>query len=353
MKECKNFQKGRGAQFNPANCYLSLSYERMHAEAIDEWEEAPRKTTFFKETSKTIVNKVTSPDLGMAYSLNPYQGCEHGCIYCYARNSHQYWGFSAGQDFEQKIVVKENAPALFRKFMEKKGRDVQPISISGNTDCYQPVERKLQLTRRILELALLYEQPVSMITKNALILRDRDLLEALAEKNLVMVYLSITGVDEQLRRCLEPRTASYRKRLQVLETLSAAGVPTGVMNAPIIPGLNDAQMPAVLKAAADAGALRAGYTLVRLNGAIGIIFEDWLKKTFPDRFDKIWHLIESCHAGQVNDSRWGHRMRGDGQMAATIAQQFAIHCRKNQLNVRPVVLDCSRFSPPGAQLRLF
>ncbi len=346
-------QKGRGAQTNPANRFLPTSYERLHREAIDEWEEEPLQTTFYQETPKTIVNKVDSPDLGMVYSLNPYQGCEHGCIYCYARNSHQYWGFSAGKDFEQKIVVKKNAPDLFRKFMEKKKREVHPVCISGNTDCYQPIERKLKLTRQLLALALDYNQPVSMITKNALILRDKDLLKALAERNLAMVYVSITALDETLRRLMEPRTAAYSKRLKVIAELSEAGVPTGVMNAPIIPGLNDQEMPGVLRAAAEAGALRAGYTMVRLNGEIGPIFKDWLQKAFPDRADKVWHHIQRCHAGQVNDSRWGKRMRGEGGMAENVAQQFKIHCRKNGLNKQRVMLDCSRFCVPGGQLRLF
>ncbi len=346
-------QKGRGAQFNPANRFLPTSYERLHPEAIDEWEEEPQKTTFYEETSKTIVNRVNSPDLGMEYSLNPYQGCEHGCIYCYARNSHQYWGFSAGKDFEQKIIVKKNAPALFKKFMEKKNREVHPVCISGNTDCYQPIERKLRLTRQILALALDYNQPVSMITKNALILRDKDLLKALAEKNLVMVYMSITALDETLRRLMEPRTAAYAKRLQVIGQLSREGVPTGVMNAPIIPGINDQEMPGVLRAAREAGACRAGYTIVRLNGEIGAIFKDWLQKAFPDRAAKVWRHIQNCHAGNVNDSRWGKRMRGTGGMAESVAQQFKIHCTKNGLNLKRVKLDCSRFCIPGGQLKLF
>ncbi len=353
MIENNDYLKGRGAQINPSNRYLSLSYGKVHAEAIDAWEEEPLKTVFLKEHPKTVVNKVASPDLGLEYSLNPYQGCEHGCIYCYARNSHQYWGYSAGKDFEQKIIVKENAPALFRRFLERKNWRPRPVSISGNTDCYQPAERKYKLTRQILEIALEYRQPVSLITKNALILRDKDLLAELAAKSLAMVYVSITGLDEKLRSRLEPRTATYRKRLQVIRELHTAGIPTGVMNAPIIPGINDHEMPSVLKAAKEAGALRAGYTIVRLNGEIGMIFKDWLEKNFPDRFGKVWHLIRGCHAGNVSDSRWGKRLRGDGAISKTIAQQFRIHCKKNALNLQPVRLDCSQFCRPGQQLSLF
>lgn len=290
----------------------------------------------------------------MAYSLNPYQGCEHGCIYCYARNSHEYWGYSAGLDFESRIVVKHNAPALLRKFFENKNWQPAPISLSGNTDCYQPVERKMKLTRQLLEICLDFRNPVGIITKNALILRDTDLLQELAARNLVCVYTSITAVDEKLRSLLEPRTATYKGRLQVLNTLSKKGIPTGIMNAPLIPGLNDTHMYDTLKAASEAGALWAGYTIVRLNGAIASIFKDWLYKTFPDRAEKVWHQIEACHDGQVNDSRPGTRMQGEGNFAEIIRQQFRLYCRKFHLNETRFEYDLSQFRRlKGGQLELF
>lgn len=281
-EEEKQYFKGRGAQVNPHNKFLKDVYVKEHDEGIDDWEESDRKTSFIFENSKTIVNKVDSPDVGMAYSLNPYQGCEHGCTYCYARNSHQYWGYSAGIEFERKIIVKKEAPALFKKFLEKKGWDATTISLSGNTDCYQPAERKFKLTRQLLEIALAYKQPIGMITKNSLILRDRDILQEMAKLNLCMVYVSINSLNEDLRQVMEPRTTTAKQRLKVVEELSKDGIPMGVMVAPLVPGLSDHEIPKILKAVANAGAIKAGYTVVRLNGAIGQIFEDWLQKNFPE-----------------------------------------------------------------------
>jgi DNA repair photolyase len=215
----ENYHKGRGAQFNPHNRFEQKDYVKQHDEGIDDWEDQPQKTTFIIGHPKSIVNKVDSPDLGMAYSLNPYQGCEHGCTYCYARNSHEYWGFSAGLDFERKIIVKTDAPELFKKFLEKKSWDASTISISGNTDCYQPAERKYRITRQLLEIALEYKQPIGMITKNALILRDTDLLAEMAKLNLVSAYMSINSLNEDLRSKMEPRTATSKQRLKVIEEL--------------------------------------------------------------------------------------------------------------------------------------
>ncbi len=229
------FEKGRGAQINPKNRFLKGEYVQEHAEAIDEWEHEKRHTEYILDDSKTLVNKVTSPDVGMMYSANPYQGCEHGCVYCYARNSHEYWGYSAGIDFESRIAVKKNAPALLRKFFENKSWEPATISLSGNTDCYQPIERRMKITRALLEICLEYRNPVGIITKNALVLRDLDIIKELASMNLVRVFTSITSLDEGLRQVMEPRTASYRSRLKVVETLSKEGVPTGIMNAPLIP----------------------------------------------------------------------------------------------------------------------
>ena len=345
--------KGRGAQINPNNKFVKNIYRKEHAEGIDEWEEADKKTSFIFENSKSVVNKVASPDVGMAYSLNPYQGCEHGCTYCYARNAHQYWGYSAGLDFERKIIVKKEAPLLFKKFLEKKGWEASTISLSGNTDCYQPAERKFKITRQLLEIALAYKQPIGMITKNSLILRDKDLLQEMAKLNLCMVYVSINSLNEDLRQKMEPRTTTANQRLKVVEELSKAGIPVGVMVAPLVPGLSDHEIPAVLKAVADAGAVRAGYTVVRLNGAVGELFEDWLRKNFPDRFDKVWNAIKSCHGGNVNDSRFGERMKGDGNIAKLISENFKLHCRLNNLNVREINLDHTLFKIPRAQMSLF
>ena len=351
--ENQDYMSGRGAQFNTSNKFLKNALAKEHPEGIDDWEEPNSKTVFIIGSSKSIVNKVESPDVGMAYSLNPYQGCEHGCIYCYARNSHEYWGFSAGLDFERKIIVKKDAPELFKKFLERKSWEVTPISLSGNTDCYQPAERKFKLTRQLLEIALAYKQPISMITKNALILRDLDILQEMAKLKLVSVYVSITSLDEKLRLKLEPRTTTAKQRLKIISELSKVGLPTGVMTAPMIPGLNDFEMPAILKASAENGALSAGYTVVRLNGVINQIFEDWLRKNFPDRFDKVWHMIQNCHNGNVNDSRFGTRMRGEGNFAEMIRATFKLHCRLNGLNETTIHLDRTLFKVPKAQMSLF
>ncbi|MBL7713078.1 MAG: PA0069 family radical SAM protein [Chitinophagaceae bacterium] len=323
---------GRGAQFNPQNRFLKGAYVQEFAEGIDDWEHDVRKTQYIFDESRTVVNEIKSPDVGMLFSANPYQGCEHGCIYCYARNSHEYWGYSAGLDFESRIVVKKNAAELLRKFFERKSWTPAPISLSGNTDCYQPIERKMKITRQMLEICLHYRNPVGVLSKNALILRDLDVLQELAKLKLVRVFSSITSLDEKLRLKLEPRTATYKGRLKVVETMAKHDIPTGIMNAPIIPGLNDDHMHDVLKAAAEAGAQWAGYTVVRLNGAIGPIFEDWLRKSFPDRADKVWNMISSCHGGNVNDSRFGQRMVGDGRIAELIRTQFSLYCKKFRLN---------------------
>jgi DNA repair photolyase len=350
----QQFRKGRGAQYNPQNRFESSSYIREHAEGIDDWEEEERQTNYIFDQSKTIVNEVKSPDVGMLYSINPYQGCEHGCIYCYARNSHEYWGYSAGVDFERRIVVKENAPFLLRKFFSNKNWTPAPVSLSGNTDCYQPIERKMKLSRQLLEICLEFRNPVGIITKNTLLLRDLDLLQELATRNLLTVYSSVTSVDDSFRLLLEPRTATYKNRLRMIETLSKHNIPTGIMNAPIIPGLNDMHMHDTIKAAADAGARWAGYTIVRLNGAIGPIFKDWLSKTFPDRASKVWNQIEACHGGQVNDSRLGTRMRGEGNIADIIKQQFSLYCKMYGLNKEKFNYDLSQFRRlQGNQLPLF
>jgi DNA repair photolyase len=348
----EEYFKGRGAQIRTDNKFLKAQYVTEHVEGLDEPLMSAPETQVFYETPKKIVNKVTSPDLGMMYSMNPYQGCEHGCIYCYARNSHEYWGFSAGIDFESKIIVKENAPALLEKCLLNPNWEAVPISVSGNTDCYQPLERKFEITRKILKVFAQYRHPVGMITKNSLITRDIDILSDLAKDNLVHVYISITTLNEELRRAMEPRTASAIKRLKTVEALAKAGVPVGIMNAPIIPGLNHHEIPDVLKAAADHGALSAGMTVVRLNGSIGKIFEDWLRKNFPDRFDKVWHQICELHGGNVNDSQFGRRMSGEGNFAEVIHQLFRVSKKKYLGDRKMPAIDLTKFRK-GGNLSLF
>ena len=289
------------------------------------------KTQYIEIFPKTILNKVNSPDIGMVYSMNPYQGCEHGCIYCYARNTHEYWGYSAGLDFERKILFKRNAPELLEQKLKSKNWKAQPIMFSGNTDCYQPIEKKLKITRKMLEVLYKYRHPVGFITKNSLILRDLDILTEMAKLRLVHVSISITSLKEETRRILEPRTASIKKRFETVKKLSENGVPVNVMMAPIIPAINSHEIFNLVKKASESGARSAAYTIVRLNGAIGEIFTDWVRKTFPERASKILHQIQDCHNGQLNDSRFGKRMRGEGTIAEQIALQFKIS-RKKFLN---------------------
>ena len=351
-EEIDDYFKGRGAQIKTENKFLKAQYVTEHVEGLDEPLLTAPNTQIFYESAKKIVNKVESPDLHGMYSLNPYQGCEHGCIYCYARNTHEYWGFSAGLDFESKIIVKQNAPALLEKFLIHPDWHATPIMLSGNTDCYQPLERKLEITRKLLVIFSKYRHPVGMISKNSLVTRDLDILSDLAKDDLVQVHISITTLNEDLRRVMEPRTASAKKRLMTVETLAKAGIPVGIMNAPIIPGLNHHEIPAVLKAAADHGALGAGMTMVRLNGSIGKIFEDWLKKNFPDRFEKVWHQISAVHGGNVNDSTFGRRMTGEGNYAEAVHQLFR-SAKKKYFNGRSMpALDLTKFRK-GGNLNLF
>src|ERR1700760_2790866 len=316
------FFKGRGAQVNTHNKFLKNKYVLDHIEGLDEPLLENTTTQIFEETPKKIVSESNSPDLSHMFSINPYQGCEHGCLYCYARNTHEYYGFSAGLDFERKIIVKRNAAQLLEEYLNKKNYKPVAMLLSGNTDCYQPQERKLKITRSLLQLFLLYRNPVSIITKNNVILRDLDIISELAKMNLVHVNISLTSLNEQLRQKLEPRTVTATGRLAVIQKLSELGVPVRVMAAPIIPGLNSSEIPDIIKAAADRGALSAGFTIVRLNGSIGEIFSDWIYKAFPDRAEKVLNMIKSCHAGNLNDSEFGRRMGGDGRLADSIHQLF-------------------------------
>jgi len=358
MEKEEIFTKGRGAQINIANKFTAHSHE-FRDDFLNycnmEGDEASNSKTLLIDTfPKTIVNKVISPDVGMGYSLNPYQGCEHGCIYCYARNSHEYWGFSAGVDFEQKILVKRNSVALLEKKLKSSRWKAIPIVLSGNTDCYQPTEKKLEITRELLKTFLKFKHPVGIITKNSLVLRDLAILKELAKDNLVQVHLSITSLNEDTRRLLEPRTATIKKRLETLEKLSEAGVPVSVMMAPIIPGINSHEILPLVKAISEKGALSVGYTMVRLNGAIGGIFSDWIKKALPDRADKVLHQIAECHGGNLNDSEFGRRMKGSGNIADQVAQQFKI-ARKMYLSGRAMPkLNCELHEQyKNGQMKLF
>lgn len=348
--------KGRGAQLNTGNRFLRHNLVTEHTEGLDEELLSNTATQVFIETPKKVVNKMNSPDIGMMNSLNPYQGCEHGCIYCYARNSHNYYGFSAGLDFERKIIVKPNAAELLRKHFNKKSYRPESIVFSGNTDCYQPLERKYRITRSLLEVCLEYKNPVGIITKNALILRDLDILRELAGHQLLHVMVSITTLNEDLRILMEPRTATAQNRLRAIEVLARNNIPTGVMTAPIIPGLNSDEIPEIIKAVAERGGVAAGYTIVRLNGEIATVFHDWLLRNKPEAADKIWNHIKACHGGQVNDSRFGIRMSGEGKMAESIRQLFHM-AKKKYLNNRTMpAYNFSLFKRPtqyGEQISLF
>lgn len=312
-------------------------------------------TRFLSVFPKTIVNKVTSPDVGMDFSINPYQGCEHGCTYCYARNSHEYWGYSAGVDFEQKILVKENAIELLRQKFESKNWKPTAITLSGNTDCYQPIERKLKITRQLIEVFYEYKNPLGIITKNALIQRDIDILSKMAGERLVKVAISVTTLNEDLRRKMEPRTATIKQRLETIEKLTDAGIYVGVMMAPIIPGLTSHEILPLVEEVARRGAKKVGYTMVRLNGAIAEIFADWVEATFPERANKILNQIAHAHGGKLNDSRFGTRMRGEGNYAEMVRNTMRIAREKFLPAHLPFEYDYSLFRRPsaGGQLNLF
>ena len=346
--------KGRGAVEQVPNRFLRTHYGVAHWEGIDEVEEEVQQTKYLVEHPRTIINHVASPDLSFSWSLNPYQGCEHGCSYCYARPTHEYWGYSAGLDFERVIIMKRNAPELFEKALRHPKWSGEVVMVSGNTDCYQPIERKEQLTRQILLVAKRYQQAIGMITKNALILRDIDILQEMAKKDLVSVAISLTTLNEDLRRVLEPRTSTGRNRLRTIETLSKAGIPVTAMIAPIIPALNEPEVPTLLKAAADAGARSAGYTILRTNGAVKEVFRKWVEEHFPDRAAKIVAQASHLHGGKMNDSTWGRRMKGSGAYAENIERIIKIMRSRYFAGRTDPDLDTSRFRrPPEAQLDLF
>lgn len=337
--------RGRGSADNPPNRFQRLT---VLADPDAAPEDRPNpKTQFFRDSSRGIIATNDSPDIPFQASLNPYRGCEHGCIYCYARPTHEYLGFSAGLDFETKIMVKEDAPELLRRHLASRNWRAQPVAISGVTDPYQPIERKLKLTRRCIEVFADFKNPISIVTKNHLVTRDADLLGQMAQKGLAMVYLSITTLDPDLTCIMEPRTAAPKRRLDAIRTLSRAGVPVGVLVAPVIPALTDHEMPAILSAAAEAGATQAGFQIVRLPLAVADLFEDWLQRHRPERSQKVLARLKDMRQGRLNSAQFGQRMRGTGQFADQIRQMFTLTCRKTRLNEqqRPLRTDLLRREP--------
>ncbi len=346
--------RGRASGLNTPNRFEPLHLEPDPLEPDTEEAHRPTPTQYFVDSSRSILAENNSPDVGFRFSVNPYRGCEHGCIYCYARPSHEYLGFSAGLDFETRILVKENAPELLARAFRKKSWQPQVVAMSGNTDCYQPVERRLKITRSCLEVFLQFRNPVTIITKNHLVTRDLDLLGELASLHLVHVTLSITSLRRELTAAMEPRTSRPEQRLKAIESLARNGVPTGVNVAPLIPGLNDEEIPAILQAASERGANSANYLLVRLPGAVRPLFLDWLQQHLPDRAGKIIHRLRSVRNGRLDDSRFGTRMRGEGEMSDLVANLFHLARRRYGLHGNDRALTTEHFRRAGdGQLELF
>jgi DNA repair photolyase len=328
-----------------------LEWDQEHLRALTN-----RKIEYLDDASKSIISENTSPDLPFRYSLNPYRGCVHSCAYCYARPSHEYLGFNAGLDFETKIVVKRDAPALLRAFLAKPSWKPEPITFSGVTDCYQPAEREFKLTRQCLQVALQCRQPISIVTKNALIVRDLDILAPMAESQLVHVFVSVTTLDLPLARTMEPRTSTPTARLRAIGALSHAGVPVGVMVAPIIPGLNDAEVPEILRQAKEAGAQTANYVMIRLPLTVEPVFKEWLVRTQPSKADLILGRIRAVRDGKLNDSTWRQRQVGTGEIAFQIAAMFQVFRKRHGLEGPLATQDCTGFRPPtdpSGQMSLF
>ena len=374
---------GRGAQSNPSNRFARIEYVedlsflddqnaaavgRMQTDCqdtiadargsdVDADTQVPRvRTEYFVDVSKSVVSENDSPDVFFRYSVNPYRGCSHGCSYCYARPTHEYLGLSAGLDFESKIFVKERAPELFRDWLARDGYRPELVMMSGVTDCYQPAERHFRLTRRCLEVALEARQPIAIITKNALVTRDLDLLRPMAERNLISVALSVTSLDQSLTRVMEPRTSSPAARLRAIRELTDAGVPTHVMVAPIIPSLNDSEIPTILRAARDAGATSAAYVLLRLPLTVKPVFLEWLERVLPSQKERIESRLRETRGGQLYENDFGTRMTGRGEIADQIRQTFELFARKYRLTHGHRSLDDSQFRrpvPKSGQLRLF
>ncbi|MGM8932322.1 PA0069 family radical SAM protein [Salinicola halophyticus] len=346
--------KGRGATYNPDN-----RFQPTHSIAEDDgwWqEEVPGRiaTQVQLEAPRSALSWNQSPDLGFDRSLNPYRGCEHGCIYCYARPSHAYWDLSPGIDFETRLIAKTGMTDRLREELCKPGYVCRPINLSGNTDCYQPIEAQHGTTRSLLELLLACRHPVTLVTKSALILRDRGLLAEMARHRLVRVFISLTSLDNELKRTLEPRTASPAARLKIIRELHDAGVPVGVLMAPVIPAINDSEIETLLHRAAEAGARTASWTLLRLPREVSPLFEAWLEEHYPERAGKVMSLIRQSRGGENNDSRFGHRMRGNGIFVDMIGQRFRRTALRLGLERRAEAgLDTTQFRAPHAQQDLF
>jgi DNA repair photolyase len=341
---------GRGTDLNPPS-----RFDELHLELDDEVRAEIGPTRFFRDTSRSVLAENDSPDVGFRFSLNPYRGCEHGCIYCYARPSHQYLGFSAGLDFERKIMVKDDAPALLRAALGNPRWQGDVIALSGNTDCYQPVERHLTLTRQCLAVLAECRNPVGVITKSALVARDADHLAALAAHGAAHVFVSLTTLDDGLAAKMEPRAARPARRLDAIRALAAGGVPVGVLLGPVIPGLTDAEIPQLLDAAAAAGACTAGWTLLRLPPPVDALFQGWLAEHYPERAKRVENRIRDTRAGALSDSRFGRRHRGQGEYAAQIAQLFDVSARRTGLDRPMPELSSAAFrrSSRDGQLRLW
>jgi DNA repair photolyase len=343
---------GRGAVFNPANRFDRISYERDPD--VDDAPGPLPRTRFIPDASRSIIASNTSPDIPFERSVNPYRGCEHGCVYCYARPFHELLGYSSGLDFESVILVKEHAPALLRDALSAPRYVPRMLEFSGVTDPYQPVERVRRLTRACLEVLRDFRHPVSVITKNHLVTRDIDVLGELAAHRCVAVYLSITTLDPDLATALEPRTSTPARRLHAVRMLREASIPVGVSIAPVIPGLTDIELPAIVRAAAEAGAQSVSYQMLRLPRSVADLFEDWLGRTLPDGKAKILHRIRSIRNGKLNESEFGERMRGRGPMAQTIDMLFSRSCMAAGVSTHGFALSHEMFRiPPGGQLELF
>src|SRR5437016_3292445 len=350
---------GRSASWNPANRFEKLHVDFGDADVVQidptsaEEEKPRRETQFFRDLTKTIIARNDSPDVGFETSVNPYRGCEHGCIYCFARPTHEYLGMSAGLDFESRIMVKENAAKLLEAELSSPKWKPQVLVMSGVTDPYQPVERKFRITRSCLEVLVKFRNPVAIITKNRLVTRDIDLLGELAQHNAAAVNVSVTSLDPNLQRVLEPRTSSPAARLETVAMLRAAGIPVGVMVAPIIPGLTDHEVPRIVQACARAGAQFAGYKIVRLPWAIAPLFEHWLDEHFPGKKQKVLERIRHIRGGtKLNDARWGTRTKGEGIFAEQIRSMFEVACRRFGIGGRSE-LSTAAFRRSREQLEVF
>jgi len=347
-----NSARGRGTPENPPNRFERLAYLPIIESPGDD--DSAIQTQYLKDASRSLITFNDSPDIGFDASINPYRGCEHGCIYCYARPYHEYLGFSAGLDFETKILVKEDAPELLRKELASPKWQPKVVAISGVTDAYQPIERKLELTRRCLEVLAEFRNPVVIVTKNQLVARDIDVLKELASLNAAAVCVSVTTLDADLARMMEPRTSTPANRLDAIHSLADAGVPVRVLVAPIIPGLTDHEIPSIIQAGADAGARYAGYVVVRLPHGVGELFEGWLDEHFPDRKKKVLNRIRDMRGGRLNDPNFGTRMKGEGVFAGQIKSMFTLACRRSGMEFGQIELSTSAFRRRGgAQLGLF